>query len=316
MKYIWHNGYVAHTSVVQTGYHQIKKKYDGETPFIVPRHPAAFHLNPLAVNIFPECNITGDELRVEAPKLSELMAARATAIAALQRPVYLWWSGGLDSTAIACAILAEAPTLDVIWVLDQNSIDEYPEFYHKFIAGKPQVKSNLALYMQQDTLHIDGMWADELFGNYQAEKYVGSWEEQSWGVAVRRFLEEAAPLEAAFPSETLFQRLWWLEFCLAFQDANLRPYYNGSNRGKNILDRVEANKQTAWFSHPSWTAWAMQRQLANKFATYRECKQELRDYIFAFTKDAHYTENKLKVYSQGKLYYGWKRWIAEDGSVY
>lgn len=232
--------------------------------------------------------------------------------------------GGLDSTAIMCALISTTGFEELVAArrikiaLTKKSIEEYPDFYQKHIASLETVEANLALYMKEGTVHVDGMWADELFGNYQAEHYVapiGALLNASLNKrTIEHFLEIMKPVEQAFPAETLFQRLWWLEFTTAYQDAILRPYYNRTNfrTGFETQLAIERSRPYAWFQHPCWTSWAITRQLKHRFSTYRESKQELRDYIYDFTHDADYAENKPKVYSQGQLYRGFHAALAED----
>jgi hypothetical protein len=320
------------------GYNQLKSIFNGETPFIVSRHPAGAKLAPFACNAFPECDVTPEHLTEKTGTLEELMQARCDAVfkqfekEAPQSMLHVWWSGGLDSTSILACMhrdarfheLVEAGKLVI--VCDENSIREYPAYYERVVSKLPTVTSDLALYMKPYSYHVDGMFADELFGNYQAEQYpdgalspASSLEDQimrstSSPDAILYFLSEAAELEAAFPSKTVFQRLWWLEFNLSFQDANLRPYYNGSNNAdaRVTASRFKAQSEYRWFSHPSWTAWAIQRQLDNTFGSYRESKQELRDFILSCTHDEEYVRQKEKEYSQGKMYFKWKHGIAAN----
>ena len=203
--------------------------------------------------------------------------------------------------------------------------EEYPRYFAELQRmNVPMVEADLSLYVDPNFNHLDGMWADELFGNYQAEKYG---ESLAAGDLVRvvqsrslhhalilRTVERMAEVEKLFPAETLFQRLWWLEYSVAYQDANLRPFYNGSNRttGENTRLCIEAHNDFRWFSHPEFIQWSIARQVGNRFKTYRESKQCLRDYILSLTGDLDYCVNKPKVYSQGELYFDWNRRLSPD----
>jgi asparagine synthetase B (glutamine-hydrolysing) len=267
-------------------------------------------------------------------KLDELMASCAErVISNLEKTtdqLYLWWSGGLDSTAIAAALLSHprfkrlVKAGRVMLCLTRASIEEYPEFYDRYLKHFDQVEANLSYYLLDNTVHVDGMWADELFGTYQSEHYPEAVTARNLEGFISRvatnaplsshFLRLMKPVEDAFQPETLFQRLWWLSFTTEYQDAVLRPYYNRTNLcdGATTKARIEANLPYRWFSHPDWISWAITRQKANRFTTYRESKNELRDYIFRFTGDIAYFQNKEKVYSQGELYVGFYHGISSD----
>lgn len=342
MKYIWRNAYQLPVPAINLGYHKLKTVTKGECPFIVPRVTGQEHLQPSAINVYPDSMLTSNLLNASTLPLSEMMALTAERVLneflslEIGCTLYVWWSGGLDSTAILLTLLRNSKFIELLdsgqalIACNESSALEYPAFWQKTVKHLPQVESDLALYMVPATYHIDGVWADELFGNYQAEHYpISAGEPQSrlrsalsemthQTRTIGLFLDQAAELEALFPATTIFQRLWWLEFALSYQDANLRVYYNGSNQstGKQTRDRFNANLPFRWFAHPSWSAWAMQRQLANKFVNYRESKNELREYIFSLTRDREYFATKNKEYSQGKLYYTWKVIIDANFNTY
>lgn len=342
--HIWLNPYLMPVPALNIAYGYLKTVGEkGEIPFIVPRLKNVEY--PWAINIYADEMFKASDLE-NAPNtsLEELMAQSATRILnnfryVVDGKLYVWWSGGLDSTAILLTLLDESFFQDLlkedraVIVCDQNSKEEYPKMWGDTVSKLPILESNLSLYLRPKTFHVDGMWADELFGNYQAEYYPANQTDivQPLAYYLRRltykypaiemFLDwasqifEAAPLEMM---DTVFRQLWWMEFCLAYQDATLRPYYNGSNRapGPTARARFGANLGFRWFSHPSWSSWAYKRQLENKFSNYREAKQELRDYIYSRNKDQDYVTNKEKVYSQGRMYYGWKKGLVQGFGAY
>lgn len=334
MKYIWQSYSFFTPPLATLGNNTIKTLvYKGDMPFIVPRHYAkSTYWDNIAINAFPDANIIS--MDSSTITLHDLMASCAErVISNLEKTteqLYLWWSGGLDSTAIVIALITHSRFKYLLkqnrvkLVLTQKSIEEYPEFYQRYLTDFDQLEANLSFYLLDNTAHVDGMWADELFGTYQSEHYPSGVTANKLEDFISRittnaalshhFLDLMKPIENEFQPETLFQRLWWLSFTTEYQDAILRPYYNRTNLsdGKTTKSRIEANLPYRWFSHPDWISWAITRQKNNHFTTYRESKNELRDYIFQFTNDAVYYQNKEKVYSQGQLYVGFYHAISEN----
>ena len=55
---------------------------------------------------------------------------------AQERFIFITWSGGIDSTLVLSEFLKQAPHDQLIVMMDQHSIAEYPEFYNKYIKDK------------------------------------------------------------------------------------------------------------------------------------------------------------------------------------
>lgn len=310
MNYIWSNGWRLASNWQSGSYARLKTLiYKGDKPFVVPRSQLLTVSNAVRIApLVPPALATSDTL-------ASLMHDRALAFLESPKEKYVWWSGGLDSTAILSELFKHPDFVKQLrngqakLVYNQTSIDEYKHFHETYLVGYPHLVSSMEYYSLPGVLHADGCWADELFGTYQAEHYKGSWQE----VYLNRYREEAElflcwaqPELDKAPGKDNFSQLWWLEYLLAYQDAMLRPYYQTNVQCTKQLATDYLN--TSWFGAAVWHNWAFSRQIG--YATYKESKQELRDFIFEFTKDADYRENKSKVYSQGTLYRGWHTAIS------
>ena len=148
------------------------------------------HVLPSPVRTFtPEGAGIPDAAEIAAFKasgasLSDAMMARARALWEESErswphlAIQVCWSGGIDSTALLCCLLAAANQAEdqkrkerVIVCLDDSSIREYPLFYEKHIveAGIAQERIGgrdiAALAARPDRLTVTGELGDQLFGS-------------------------------------------------------------------------------------------------------------------------------------------------------
>lgn len=254
------------------------------------------------------------------PPLAALLDARARALRqrsdAEDAPLRLLWSGGVDSTAAACALMrafADAPgRLEIFWSAESRA--EYPWFFTRHVRGWParrKIKSVREAF-QGRAIVTTGEHGDQLFGSMKAlaldaVDLAAPWPDRFPRVlaqelgearradAVMAYLSPqiaAAPAEAA--PQRLFDLLWWLNFSLKWQAVSLRMLADGDPKHWAAKPRTHHFFQTEGFQ-----LWALAnadkriRGGASGF-DWPSYKWPLKDAIYAFTADAAYRDAKEK----------------------
>ena len=231
------------------------------------------------------------------------------------------WSGGIDSTT-ACIALMRAlddPKLLTVY-LSRESVAEYPAFFKKHIKGKVRYKwiSDVGRAYRDQGVVVTGELGDQMFGSAKAlavplrspehpraEPFPGPLR-RPWQDELPKILEanlasaarakivtdyltpqiELAPV--AIPD--LFTCLWWMNFSLKWQNVSLRML---PSTGLSLLEFQGRTRH--FFQTDDFQRWALAHAgqgLRDGWETY---KWPARDYIFAFTNDAEYRNNKAKL---------------------
>lgn len=246
--------------------------------------------------------------------MGDLLKRRATEIRrradAAGKPVRLFWSGGIDSTAAACALLqtyVDAPQrLEIVYT--RESISEYRHFHRRHIAGHPSARrvSNLREALNDRAILCTGEHGDQLFGSMKAMNLRWSdlqapWQD-SFPRILRRQLRRAVRADTALrylepqiracpvPLDTLFDLLWWLNFSLKWQSVSLRLFADGFSGTWALREQCEH-----FFRPEPFQLWALANPDKRIKDDWRSYKWPLKQEILNFTGDRRYFERKLKV---------------------
>jgi hypothetical protein len=246
-------------------------------------------------------------------------AALVAEALATDREIEILWSGGIDSTAALIAVMKAAETSGcgerVRVLLSLDSVHEYPRFFLREINGRYRCRSichPIAEYLDPAVITVTGEHGDQLFGSHLLESYV---RRGLGGVDYREILplvllerlrsiraaarvgRYLAPVFAAapVPIRSLFDALWWLNFCLKWQDVTLRmPVVRGQ----------EARAIFAWLRHfyrgDRFQAWALANagRCPPVWARYKDVAKR---YILDYTGDDAYYRYKEKELSLRNL---------------
>lgn len=246
-------------------------------------------------------------------KLSEICDERAAQIHQLAKDngkkIYVYWSGGIDSTAVLVALLKQGAAKDLVLVMNEASITEYPEFYKTYVDGKLTV--NMVTYRHGDEIPIPvqhylkdgivctGELGDQMFG---AGKYVdlpdtnvllAEWRgKYGHHKAIDKY--EAFASACPVPINNLKEFWWWGNYAVKYTNVAFRMLLTSY--------KFELEKDVFHFFHTTdFNDWAVSTPMEERFygTDLRKYKQPLKDYIFTFTKDGNYQLNKTK---EGSLY--------------
>ena len=243
--------------------------------------------------------------------------------------VYLFWSGGIDSTLVLCALLKNWDTISLsklTVVLNSQSILEHPTGYLNLIKGKLKELNTDEFFsggarFSHDALYITGDVGDAILGYediYRFDKlYPGSYQRPwkksvdllvsyfsladgpvSGNFAMNHIIEslEAAEIEV----DTVYDLLWWLDFNWGY-DLNLYYLcwtYSELPQELNARQFMEDNV-FLFFNCKEYQNWAVATIGTDLKigATVTSHKLPAKKYIYGFDRDKEYFDTKLKVMS-------------------
>lgn len=243
------------------------------------------------------------KLLVNPGDFSGIMDRRAAEIIARsvreQKPIAVLYSGGLDSTAVCCALLKAGATITIAASL--ASVEENPSFYvdvlcrNKFV--KREIGNPLAFLRERsdDFIFVTGECGAHLMGSINWHKFGGrdadikdeiAADETAAGVfrntepyfnlpeQIRAMLMptlERAPI----PIRTNYDAMWWSIFALKWQYVSYRiQMWIGK-----LVPTLEN-----FFMNNEFQCWAMLNDVRVKCPDFqwRNYKMPIRDYIFAY----------------------------------
>ena len=222
------------------------------------------------------------------------------------KDIRISYSGGIDSTAVLVSLLKikdNFPEVKLIVVMNQESINEYPLFYKKFIKDKLDVwmtkERNLSAVLSVDTekkfLVVTGELGDQLFGSaLMFRENLKDDLDKFWAVVFKpKFVKYWKPLVDKHPQQddlSVANVLWWFNFVLKYQWVQLRMFV--------LLDgAVPLEDFVHFFAGPRFQAWAMNTPMSVKFPNLKKektYKRPAKKYILKFTGDKDYFNEKLK----------------------
>ena len=245
----------------------------------------------------------------------QLCLERAQEIVQLGRPIDVYWSGGIDSTALLVALITASDNVNQITVkFEKRSIDEYPYFYEKYVSKMNHkllddyYRKNLML---DDCVAVTGDLANQLFGHtsmgdienkdkpwhtiFQDDKFFRFGNGNALSALkdsqeIRRFVFEAmeqqikkSPVEI----RTVFDFYWWLQFSLKWQEMIFLflTYTPGFS-----LD--EYNNVYHFYRTDDFQRWSIVNHDMKIKNTWESYKYVMKDFIYEFTNDSDYRDNK------------------------
>jgi len=262
---------------------------------------------------------------------AQICDERARELAALNHPIDLYWSGGIDSTVALVALINAGASERITVCLNRDSIVEYPLFHAKHISGKLTerlVPPTVKLAWRPEPLTVTGELGDQIFGSvllsrfrewkppintadYESKKhnlfraFDEPWEKWVGALLRSRGGDEGTAIanltrltaKAPFPIKNFFDATWWLNITCKWQDATLRFF-------KDIdVTEEQFSRCHHFFRTDDFQAWSMTEEnhrhnkiiVSGQHPIYKTYKFTAKDYIYAFTRDQDYRDNKIKV---------------------
>ena len=252
---------------------------------------------------------------VDTPKsIEELCYGSVQRIlsAAKDKELYITWSGGIDSSLVLSEFLKYADHKRITVICDRHSFAEYPEFFKNYINKKlktiPMNFYNDRPLKQAITngVVITGHLLDPVFGSNSYSSIPKEKLQESLDSFLRllnytskdmyKKLSDACPV----PITNVKELFWWMDYCLNYQNEELMW----------LLEIPEMRLDQNLFhfgSGEDWNNYAVSTPIEIKWPGYdfRKFKQVLKDHLFKFTKDEHYTLEKIKLPS-------WRHYRTND----
>jgi hypothetical protein len=230
------------------------------------------------------------------------------------RTINLFFSGGVDSTAVYVA-LAKHPKFKEFTEqgrfkvsLTSSSIQEYSKLFFDDILPKVilQPLDYDKSLNNPNELMVTGDFGDFIIGNADASMFPGvdlmggPWEvlREIKNRNLKEYEEMCikAIRSAPFTIYSINQLLWWVNQCYVYQIELLRPYIWSSTT--DYRDVSTNNKVFRFFYDDLITAFSYEYMSTNPvLRDYESLRKLPKDYIFDYTKDSDYIL-KPKVYSQ------------------
>jgi len=253
-----------------------------------------------------------------APKsLDAVVADRAQSIVDLDRPLKLFWSGGIDSTLMVAAILPKIKHRDQVAIyhtcesLRENPlfIDHVQSFNVKTVMWSDAWSTPFAA----DDVVVTGTSSDEITGSLDQSFFAqygnslsGTW--QDFFLQHRKsdqFIARCEQLFAQCPVEiqTVFDARWWFYFYIR------HTYYARRDWNINLENDFEHNV-VQFYNCADFDSWSM----LNKHSLYGD---RYSDYKYCFKQAIHdrwpnddFLRNKEKVNS-----YVSDQWVTKKNAV-
>jgi len=237
--------------------------------------------------------------------------------------VLLFYSGGIDSTTILCAMLKNWPASElakITIVMNQYSIDENKNMFENYINGKFTVVSTDEYFTEckinNDSLYITGALGDPLMADennvlvYDAmypNTFNRSWVDNVDNIiayyatrsdtVIAKYVVDTvieSLVKAKFEVETVYEFFWWISFNWGWDiDIFQSVWYWRLAENTNTKQFLEDN-HFIWLNTVDYQDWAI-----NTIGTtlmmgdnVRMAKYSMKKYIYDFNHDLEYFLNK------------------------
>ncbi|MEX2013349.1 MAG: hypothetical protein WD897_00325 [Parcubacteria group bacterium] len=254
------------------------------------------------------CNERATEILQRAEKLGVLL--------------YVFWSGGIDSTLVLVSLLKNATSaqkVNMVVLLSEESIMENPRFYQEHIRGKLRMEPSVTFPSILGTKHLitNGELNDQLFGSALASQTLmkmfgdqiiyqpyrrdilfqfydlkfGNAEMTNFYLDLFDRLMRAAPM----PITTYFEYFWWFFFTQDWQSTFVRVLqFTPERNAQNITTEYIRTNLNPFYGTEEFQLWSMNNLDKRVKDTWSSYKWPCKDIIYDFTKDADYRDTKLK----------------------
>ena len=238
--------------------------------------------------------------------------------------VLLFYSGGIDSTMILCAMLKNWSAIDlarVTIVMNQHCIDENRNMFDTYINGRFDVVSTDNYFIEHkvtnDTLYVTGALGDPLmadennmlvFNQMYPDAYNKPWKDnldtiiayyaiKSDLVIARRIVDTVTQslIKSNFDIETVYEFFWWISFNWGWDmDIYQSVWYWRLAPDTDTKQFLEEN-HFIWLNTVDYQDWAINTVGTTLMMgdNIRMAKYSMKKYIYDFNHDLEYFSNKM-----------------------
>lgn len=240
--------------------------------------------------------------------------------------LYVFYSGGIDSTLLLISLLKNATIAqkaNIIVLLSEESITENPNFYRDHIHGKLRVGSinTFPYLLGRKCMFVGGEHNDQLFGSdmmgelilefgpsiihqpYNRDNFFKFFNKRlndnkgaNFYLDMFERLKDVAPIDIV----TSHDYLWWINFSLKWQTVFMRILCRVAPRNVSNIDLTYiSTNYNHFYGTEDFQLWSMNNPDKKIKGTWNTYKWVCKDIIYEYTKDADYRDNKIK---RGSLY--------------
>lgn len=247
---------------------------------------------------------------------------RANSMKKLDQPIYIMYSGGIDSTSAVIAFLRTWSTEELkrVYILaSHHSAYEFPQFWNVVVdkfRGRILPSFKHAEYYCDRGYLVTGEHGDQVFGSdvirsivevFGDEGIHRPWQEimptiyrNSFGPdIVKPFIERYEQTLSAcpFPIRESYDWIWWFNFTNKWQHVKYRLIAHKSWRNP----KESYQKVRHFYDTPAWQRWSFDNHDKKIGATYDTYKLAAKEYIVGCTGFTDYLK-KPKVGSLSQIF--------------
>lgn len=247
----------------------------------------------------------------------------------LNKPIYLLYSGGIDSSLVFVSLLKVIPENDrdrLVLLMDSESIKENPNMYYTYIRGKHKTlpSVNFSNHFDRSCIVVGGEFNDQLFGSdivklvhqrYNIEKIKEKYSRENItklftdvgmtdaGANIWYDLVDESCKNSPVVLTTVFDFLWWLNFNFKWQAVFFRLLIRCDKEQRvNINQQFVDTYYHHFFGEEYFQQWSMHNQhikIQDAWNSYKFLAKEL---IYEYTQDSVYRDFKQKLPSLGRMF--------------
>ena len=240
---------------------------------------------------FENCNLSFGEISLKTAK---------KIVDGTTKPIAVCWSGGIDSTVALTALLQVTSPDRIVVVLNENSIEEYPNFYQDIIKNRIATLTHRQWLDQLDNFYTvsgdagDTVWAviDDSFWNQHHQNFNTPWRDwiiPSSNSPSVEFIEEFCSWSGT-KIHTVLELRTWFYLCCKWQDKAMLFF----SRTPGITPLSGNGFYNLNNDFRVWTMNNLDKIIGNSWQDY---KIPAKEFINDFHKDTNWFATKTKVYS-------------------
>lgn len=272
---------------------------------------------PLHPSLFPIPTINTNELNFDYV-IESIASEFEKFVIDADKKVFLYWSGGIDSTSILISILKtwSSQALSRLTVLcDVRSCHENAYFYHRYIKGKLTEMSPADFQVSQDNYNkiiiVDGEAGNQCIAGPSVQRlcYRGQYDLLNEPWRNRRDLKEiligANDFNIELVSESIkhapidiisgYDFLWWTGFNFKFDDVLIRKMFGWSKYlTPGQTKELWETGVYRFYQQPQMQMWSMNTLDIRKEKLTTAVKYHPKKYIYDFDHNDFYWSSKTE----------------------
>jgi hypothetical protein len=246
--------------------------------------------------------------------------------------VYVYYSGGIDSTLILSAMIKNWSRQDlekVVLVMNEHSIKENPKMYESYIKDKFRTEDTASYFTGKTTLTNQHIYVTgDLGGPLSHVESIPLYEEmfpstykESWSTQkdnIIQFFSHGATKDAAVVVfdmisrsleknkvnvDSVFDFMWWVSFNWGYDiDMYHLPMLHSTLDVSTDTEQFMKQNHFLWFNSVDYQNWSMSTIGTDlKIGhTLNSQKYSMKRYIYEFNRDKEYFDTKRQEFSVSK----------------